>query len=320
MTLETAPPVDAGKIQGLIDNLEQVIFGKREAITLAVVGLLARGHVLLEDVPGTGKTTLARALAKSVDGSFRRVQFTSDMLPTDVLGVSVWSNDDNAFQFRPGPIFSNIVLADELNRTTPRTQSALLECMNTGSVSIDGTTHELADPFLVIATQNPLEFEGTYPLPESQLDRFLLRIQLGYPDRESERRVLLSQVDHHPIDDIGPVLSPEEVRALSNRLQFIRTSNSLVDYVLEIAEATRSTNRLLLGVSPRAVLGLFRAAKALALVEGREYCIPDDVKRLVVPVLAHRVVPAPSESAGVMATAGAASVLDDLLEEIATPE
>jgi MoxR-like ATPase len=321
VTVEAVAPPDLARAQALITNVEQVIFGKREAITLAAVGLLARGHLLLEDVPGTGKTTLARALARSVDADFRRIQFTSDMLPSDVLGVSVWSRDAEAFRFQAGPIFANIVLADELNRTTPRTQSALLECMNTGQISLDGVTHTLPDPFLVVATQNPLEFEGTYPLPESQLDRFLLRIQMGYPDRESERLVLESQTEGHPLDALQPVLSTSEVRRLCDIVRRVRVADSIREYVLEIADATRRTSRLLLGVSPRASLGLYRASQALALLEGRDFVVPDDVKRLVLPVLAHRVIPAAVE-AGQAATPGAGSedVLTDLLEAISVPE
>lgn len=321
MTIEAVSGPDLGRAQSLISNVEQVIFGKREAITLAAVGLIARGHVLLEDVPGTGKTTLARALACSVEAEFRRIQFTSDMLPSDVLGVSVWSRDKESFELQQGPIFANIVLADELNRTTPRTQSALLECMSTGEVSLDGVTRTLPDPFLVIATQNPLEFEGTYSLPESQLDRFLLRIQMGYPDRESERLVLESQVERHPLDDLGAVLSTGEVRALCDAAKRVRVADALRDYVLDLAEATRRSSRLLLGVSPRASLGLYRASQALALLEGRDFVIPDDVKRLAQPVLAHRIIPAAIETGqGAAPGAGGDEVLADILEATPVPE
>lgn len=317
MTLEATPPVDLDRVQALLANIEEVIYGKREAVTLAVVGLLARGHVLLEDVPGTGKTTLARSLALSVRAQFRRIQFTADMLPTDVLGFSAPTGEQAEFRFRPGPIFGNIVLADELNRTTPRTQSSLLECMNVGRVSVDGVTHELPDPFLVVATQNPLEFEGTYPLPESQLDRFLLRIRMGYPDRDTERQVLLSQVERHPIDGLQPVLELPEVRALIRRVREVRVEDSLLEYILEITAATRQTNRFLLGVSPRAALGLYRAAQALALTEGRDFCVPDDVKRLVVPVLAHRLIPSPLDGGG---SVGSEDVLAELVESLPSPQ
>jgi MoxR-like ATPase len=282
-----------GALARLVQSVETVIHGKREQVTLAVVGLLAGGHVLLEDVPGTGKTTLARALARSVDLVFRRVQFTSDLLPADVLGVSVYDSTEGVFRFRPGPIFGNVVLADELNRTTPRTQSALLECMNTGSVSVEGETRRLPEPFLVIATQNPLEFEGTYPLPESQLDRFLLRIRMGYPDRDAERRVLAEQTGRRPVEALEPVLDADTLRRAIAQVGEVRVDPAVVDYVLDLVDATRNGNQFLLGLSTRAAQAMYRAAQALALLEGRTYCIPDDIKRLAVPVFAHRVIPAP---------------------------
>jgi len=294
MTLDLRQETPATRLQGLIENVERVIVGKREAVTLCVVGMLSEGHVLLEDVPGTGKTTLARALARSVDLAFRRVQFTSDLLPADVLGVSVFSAAEERFVFRPGPIFGGIVLADELNRTTPRTQSALLECMNERRVSVDGETHELPRPFLVVATQNPLEFEGTYPLPESQLDRFLLRVRMGYPERDDERQVLRSRMQRDPIDDIAAVMTRDEILAAIAAVRRVRIHGSLVEYVLEFLEATRRDGRFLLGASPRAGLGWVRAAQALASIEGRAFCVPDDFKRLALPVLAHRVVSSPA--------------------------
>ncbi len=309
-----APQTARSRIQRLIDNIERVIFGKREPITQVVVGLLAGGHVLLEDVPGTGKTTLARALARSIHGEFRRIQFTSDLLPTDVLGVTVYSSEQGSFRFRPGPIFSNIVLADELNRTTPRTQSSLLEAMNSRSVSLEGVTQVLPSPFLVIATQNPLEFEGTYPLPESQLDRFLLRIRLGYPNRASEREMLLRQAESNPLDSLEPVLDLDDVNEMMDAVKSIRVDSALVDYIVQLAEATRHSGRFVLGASPRAGLGLFRAAQAQALVVGRDYCIPDDIKQLVVPVLSHRVIPAPAE-----ARTSTAQLLEELLMTLPVP-
>ncbi|MEQ8764506.1 MAG: MoxR family ATPase [Planctomycetota bacterium] len=303
------------RIHALIENIERVIFGKREAITQAVVGLLAGGHVLLEDVPGTGKTTLARAIARSIQGEFRRIQFTSDLLPTDVLGVTVFASDTATFRFRPGPIFANVVLADELNRTTPRTQSSLLEAMNSRSVSLEGVTKELPLPFLVIATQNPLEFEGTYPLPESQLDRFLLRIRLGYPGRASEREMLMRQVKAHPLDSIEPVLELSEILELMEQVQQVRVDEAIVDYIVSLAEVTRHGGRFALGASPRACLGLFRAAQAKALVENRDYCTPDDVKGLFVPVLAHRVIPAMSEG-----RSSTSDLLEEVLGAVAVPD
>jgi MoxR-like ATPase len=305
------------RLRALIDNIEQVVFGKTDAVTLCAVGLLAEGHVLLEDVPGTGKTTLARALARSVDAEFRRVQFTSDLLPGDVLGVTVWSRREERFLFQKGPIFGNVVLADELNRTTPRTQSALLEAMNERSVTVDGVRRDLPTPFLVVATQNPLEFEGTYPLPESQLDRFLLRIRIGYPSRNTEREVLLSRMDSDPLDDLEPVLSLDELREAVRAVQRVRVDDALIEYMLDIVEATRIEGRFLLGASPRATLGWLRAARALALISGRNWCVPDDVKRLALPVLGHRVVPTPGASG--TQSGDAEEALAALLDSVPVP-
>jgi MoxR-like ATPase len=320
-TRTRGPDPDVGEAaRRLVANVESVIFGKREAVTLAIVGLLAEGHLLLEDVPGTGKTTLARALAKSVGARFRRIQFTSDLLPADVLGVTVYDADKGSFRFKRGPVFANVVLADELNRTTPRTQSALLECMNERQVSMDGVPVPLPEPFLVVATQNPLEFEGTYPLPESQLDRFLLRLQLGYPDREHEHRVLLSRATEDPLEVLEPVVSVEEVLALQARVRQVRVDPALVEYMLDLAAATRGGEQFLHGASPRATLGLFRAVQALAVVEGRSYCVPDDVKRLAVPVLAHRLMPAPLDGTYGGEPASAEDLVAEILDSLPVPE
>ncbi len=274
----------------LLANIQKVIIGKPEAVRMVVVGLLSQGHVLIEDVPGVGKTTLARALAKSIDGVFQRVQFTPDLLPSDILGVSVYNTNSNEFVFRPGPVFASVVLADEVNRTPPRTQSSLLEAMNDFQVSVDGTTHPLPKPFIVLATQNPIEVAGTYPLPESQLDRFLLRVRIGYPSREDEREVLTRQQRSHPIDSLTPVMTAAEVVVLQNRVRDVKVETSLADYLLELVGRTRENTDLLVGVSPRGSLALYRAAQASALIDGRDYVLPDDIKALAVPVLAHRIV------------------------------
>jgi len=302
---------DVKKLRGLLENVERVLHGKREAVTLAIVGLLAEGHVLLEDVPGTGKTTLARALARSLDCRFRRIQFTNDLLPSDVLGVSVWSSDRSEFVFRPGPIFGNVILADELNRTTPRSQSALLECMQERSVSLDGETRVLPRPFFVIATQNPMEFEGTYPLPESQLDRFLLSVRIGYPGRDVEREILRSRLGEDPIDSLAAVMSVDELLVAIDAVKEVTVDDSLLEYVLDFTQATRESELFLLGASPRAALGWVRAARAMALLAGRTWCTPDDFKRLVVPVLAHRTLPASASDEGLSACS------DPALEELA---
>jgi len=270
-------------------TIGRVIKGKEEVIQLALVTLLARGHLLIEDVPGTGKTTLAHTLARAFRCSFQRVQFTSDMLPSDVIGISVFNPKREEFEFKPGPLFANIVLADEINRTTPKTQSALLEAMNESQVTVDNHTHPLPQPFLVIATQNPIEHHGTYPLPESQLDRFLMRIRMGYPARASEKQILRNN-GSAGIEEVPPVMDAAEVAAMQDAVIRVRVDDSLLDYALEIVERTRQSEQLSLGVSPRGAVMLHRGAQARAFLEGRDYCLPDDFKNLILPVFAHRVV------------------------------
>lgn len=283
--------VDSGAlIRQLEANMGQVVLGKADVVRLCVVALLAGEHVLLEDVPGVGKTLVGKALARSVSGEFHRIQFTPDLLPADITGNSVFEAKQQEFVFTRGPIFANVVLADEINRTTPRTQSALLEAMSEGQVSADGQTYTLPRPFLVIATQNPLEFEGTYPLPESQLDRFLLRISVGYPERGCEREILTSHRQGEPVDRLRPVLSGEQILSLQAAAREVKVDPSVSDYLLDLVEATRRSEELHVGVSIRGGLSLYRAAQAWALAEGRDYVVPDDVKRLAVAVLAHRVI------------------------------
>ena len=277
------------KLTELETALQSAIRGKPEVVRLSVVCLLARGHLLIEDVPGVGKTTLAQALARSVSCRFHRLQFTSDMLPSDVLGVTTYNAHSESFEFKPGPIFSNFLLAHEITRTTPKTQSALLEAMNESQVTIDGQSHTLPRPFMVIATQNPVEHHGTYPLPESQLDRFLMRLRIGYPDTASER-LILRDSDRRLPDVAVPTLSAEEVLRIQDNVHRVRVEESLVDYMLAIVDRTRNHESLVLGVSPRAAQALFRAVQALALMEGRDFAVPDDIKRLAVPIFAHRVV------------------------------
>jgi MoxR-like ATPase len=311
--------VDAAKkIQAIQANIERVIKGKGSVIELAVVSLLARGHLLIEDVPGVGKTTLAHSLARSLDCSFKRIQFTSDLLPSDILGVSIFQQQKQAFEFRPGPIFANIVLADEINRTTPKTQSSLLEAMNDAQVSVDSVTYQLPQPFMVIATQNPVEYHGTFPLPESQLDRFLMRIRIGYPDAAEEKKILERQQALHPADELQPALSVQDVQELQSQVEKVRLDDSLMEYLLAIVAATRRSELLALGVSTRGAMALHKAAKALALVRGRDYCLPDDIKELAPAVLSHRVMLAAGQG-GRGRFEEARQIVRDLVESVPVP-
>jgi len=309
----------ATQIGALIDNVERVIYGKRDVIDLCVAGLLAQGHILIEDVPGIGKTTLAHGLAKSINCSFARIQFTSDLLPSDITGVSVLDESSKDFQFRPGPIFSNVVLADEINRTTPKTQSALLEAMNERQVSIDNVTYSLPRPFIVLATQNPVEYEGTYPLPESQLDRFSLRLRIGYPGKGDEVRILHRKEGADPVERLQPVLSVQEVIALQDTIREVNVDNSLVDYIMAIVEETRQRDDIELGVSPRGTLSFYQTAQAYALVDGRDYVTPDDVKALAVAVLSHRIIL--KSQRGIMGTTTEAAerVIYEILDSLRIP-
>ncbi len=277
-------------INRLKENMDSVVLGKPDVVHMCLVALLAGEHVLLEDVPGVGKTLVGKAMAKSLSGDFCRLQFTPDLLPSDIVGSSLFNTKTSEFEYKEGPIFANVILADEINRAPPRTQSALLEAMSDSQVSVDGITYDLPRPFMVIATQNPFEFEGTYALPESQLDRFLIRISMGYPDREAERQVLTSHREGEPVEKLQPVLSCEEISALQAEVRKVTVEDSIYTYLLDIVHATRICDELHVGVSPRGALSLYRAAQASALIDGRMFVVPDDVKQLTIPVLAHRVV------------------------------
>ncbi len=313
--------VTGGDVASLIARLETNIstafLGKPRLVRLAVVALMAEGHILLEDVPGVGKTLLAKALARSLGCSFHRIQCRPDLLPSDLIGTSIFHQATNAFVFQPGPLFAQVVLADEINRATPRTQSALFEAMSERQVSVDGKTHGLGPPFVVLATQNPYEFEGTYPLPESQLDRFLMRLSVGYPDRDTERNILVAHRSGEPVDRLQSALSAEEVTLLQSKTRQIRVEQVIADYILDILAATRKSDQIAVGGSTRAGLALYRAAQALALVEGRDYVIPDDVKSLAPAVLSHRLIlrgSAPGSSAD-----AAELLLSELLDATAVP-
>lgn len=313
----SAASFEIEKLQELIGT---VIKGKKETIKLALVALLAKGHLLIEDVPGIGKTTLANAMANALDLSFQRIQFTSDLLPSDVLGISVYNQRDGSFEWKSGPIFANVILADEINRATPKTQSALLEAMAEEQVTIEGVSRKLPLPFMVVATQNPTEHHGTYPLPESQLDRFMLRLHIGYPDLENEKLILRDGQRPNSSKQITPIISEAVILEMQEKTKVISVDDSIVDYLLKIVEQTRNHDAIELGVSPRGTLALFHSAQALALVEGRDFCIPDDIKRLVVPCFGHRIIIRSQNRMSAPTTKEAEQILNEILSKTSVPE
>ena len=318
MSPETASAVSHRAAQ-LESALRKVIRGKDDVVRLAVVSLMARGHLLIEGVPGVGKTTLGQALARALDCSFQRVQFTSDMLPSDVLGISIYSVVEQQFEFKRGPVFANVLLADEINRTTPKTQSALLEAMNESQVTVDAHSYPLPQPFLVIATQNPVEHHGTYPLPESQLDRFLMRVRMGYPDSNAEREILRSEAGTTQLEAMQPVLTGADVLEMQHAVTQVRVDDSLVHYALTIVKKTRESEHFSLGVSPRGSQMLYRAAQAMAFLDSRNFCTPDDFKPLVVPVFAHRVVVNGLYSSTLKKSEQAEQVIQEIVDSTPVP-
>ena len=309
--------VDVASIaQRISENIQKVILGKKDEIELAILALLSKGHILLEDVPGVGKTVLAKSLAASLGCSFKRIQFTPDLLPSDVIGVSIYNQKTGEFEYRPGPIIAQVVLADEINRATPKTQSALLEAMEEKQVTVDGVTHSLPEPFLVIATENPIEYEGTFPLPEAQLDRFLIRMAIGYPDKSDEISVLESQHIRHPLEEISQVVSPADILEAQEAVKSVYVDRLISEYIVNITSATREHPDVYLGASPRGSLGIYRVAQARAAISGRDYVIPDDVKSVVLPVLSHRIILNPSARMREVTTE---SVISNVLESVTVP-
>ena len=317
--MQTTTNTANSRLAGLQRSIGRVVKGKEDVIQLALTTLLARGHLLIEDVPGVGKTTLAQALARSFQCSFQRIQFTSDLLPSDVIGVSIYDSSKQAFEFRPGPIFANVIVADEINRTTPKTQSALLEAMSESQVTVDNHTHALPKPFLVMATQNPIEHHGTYPLPESQLDRFLMRIRMGYPSRASEKEIIRNHSGQLESASGEDLMDAADVLAMQETVAQVKVDESLLDYALEIVDRTRQSELLSLGVSPRGAVMLHRASQARAFLEGRDYCLPDDFKRLIVPVFAHRVVVSSRYISTAKKSEQAEAILRDIVETTRVP-
>ena len=306
----------ADAVQRVINNVEKVIVGKAKSVAFSLIAVICNGHVLIEDVPGVGKTVLTKAIARSIGCSFKRIQFTPDLLPSDVTGVSIYNQKTGNFEFRAGPIMSQIVLADEINRATPKTQSALLEAMEETQITIDGVTYRLPEPFMVMATQNPIEYEGTFPLPEAQLDRFMMNIKLGYPKVSDEMNILDTHQFHHPLDDLEQIMVAEELVLIQKQIRSIHVDPSIREYIVAIANATRNHNNIYLGSSPRGSLALYRASQALAAIRGRGYVIPDDVKLLTKPTLGHRIIVTPA--ARVRAITSTA-VLDEILQSVPVP-
>jgi len=318
MSLETVIAA-SHRATRLENELKKVIRGKDEVVRLALVSVLSRGHLLIEGVPGVGKTTLAHAMARALGCSFQRVQFTSDMLPSDIIGISIYSATEEQFEFKRGPIFTNVLLADEINRTTPKTQSALLEAMNEGQITIDARCFPLPQPFLVIATQNPVEHHGTYPLPESQLDRFLMRLHMGYPDSKSEREILRAEAGTAQLENLEPILSSADILEMQQVVTRVEVDDSLVKYALEIVARTRKHEKLTLGVSPRGSQMLYRAAQAMAFLDGRGFCVPEDFKPLAVPVFAHRVAIHGMHSSGLKKSISTEEIIQEIVDSVPVP-
>lgn len=320
VTRESNQPVVDERVTRLVENIEQVIFGKTEVVKLCVTGLLARGHILIEDVPGMGKTTLAQGLARSIEGTFHRIQFTSDMLPADIIGVSILNQRTNEFEFRHGPLFANVVLADEINRTPPKTQSALLEAMSEFQVSVDGISRQLPNPFIVLATQNPIEYEGTYTLPESQLDRFMLRVEMGYPGDEDELHIMRRRDPKVALEQLKPAVTAKDVVELQQRTGSITVEESVARYMLAIIQSTRDNEFVQLGASPRSSVSFYEACQARALVEGRDYVTPDDVRQMAIPILSHRIIVKSRDGNPIASARARARIIHEILKQLPVPE